>query len=212
MKIISHRGSLGKYKKNTKEALLNALSCDFISGIEFDVRITKDKKIVIIHDPIIDFVSNGTGIVKNMTYKKLLKYNFGTLEYPSKICLLDELLKNIHTNKIILIELKFEGSNYKEFVNIVYNIIKKYKLNIYICSFNYELLKYFYSIYKNCGLLIGNLINTDKLYNHFNFNIITYKHKDIISKKETFLFTINEYKENIDKFNIITDKPYLFKN
>ena len=99
-------------------------TCDSTDGFDRYKISAKDKKIVIIHDPIIDFVSNGTGIVKNMTYKKLLKYNFGTLEYPSKICLLDELLKNIHTNKIILIELKFEGSNYKEFVDIVYNIIK----------------------------------------------------------------------------------------
>ena len=34
--------------------------------------------------------------------------------------------------------------------------------------------------------------------------------KNIISKKETFLWTINEYKDNIDKFYIITDTPYIF--
>ena len=50
MRIISHRGSnVSNYKPNTKQALLTALSIDFIDGIEFDIRITKDKKIVIIH-------------------------------------------------------------------------------------------------------------------------------------------------------------------
>lgn len=211
MKIISHRGSnVSVYNKNTKEALLSALKNDFIDGIEFDVRITKDKKIVIIHDPIIDLVSNGSGIVSKMNLKKLKKYNFGTNEYPSKICTLEELLDNINTNKIILIELKFESNKYKEFVDIVFDIIKKYKLNIYICSFNYELLNYFYTKYKKCGLLIGNLINTKKLYNHFNFNIVSYNYKNIISKKETFLWTINEYKNDIDNFYIITDTPYIF--
>lgn len=213
MKIISHRGSnLSVYNKNTKEALIKALETDFIDGIEFDIRITKDNKIVIIHDPIINFVSNGSGLVSKMSLRKLKKYNFGSNEYPSKICTLDNFLNSINTNKIILIELKFEGKKYKKFVDIVFNTIKKYKLNIYICSFNYELLKYFYKKYKKCGLLIGNLINTKRLYNHFNFNIVSYHYRNIISKKETFLWTINEYKTNLDKFYIITDYPYLFKH
>ena len=167
MNIISHRGAnVSKYKKNTKQALLTAINLDFIDGIEFDVRITKDKKIVIIHDPIINLVSNGSGLVKKLKYKKLLKYNFGTKENPSKICLLTELLDNIKNNKKILIELKEESNNFKEFVDIVYNIIKKYKLNIYIASFNYELIKYFNSKYNKCGLIIGNGINLDKKYNY----------------------------------------------
>ena len=212
MKIISHRGSnVSVYNKNTKEALLSALKTNFIDGIEFDIRITKDKKIVIIHDPIINFVSDGCGLVSKMKLRKLKKYNFGSKEYPSKICTLEELLESINNNKIILIELKFEGNNYKEFVDIVYSIIKKYKLNIYICSFNYELIKYFYTKYNKCGLLIGNLINTKKLYNHFYFNIVSYHYRYIISKKETFLWTINEYKSDLDKFYVITDYPYLFK-
>ena len=213
MNIISHRGAnISKYQKNTKQALLTAINLDFISGIEFDVRITKDKKIVIIHDPIINLVSNGSGLVKKLRYKKLLKYNFGTKESPSKICTLEELLDNIKNNKKILIELKEESNNYKEFVDIVYNIIKKYKLNIYIASFNYDLIKYFSKLYNKCGLIIGNGINIDKKYNNFNYNILTYKYRKIYNKKETFLWTINFYKEDLDNYNIITDNPYLFKN
>ena len=213
MNIISHRGSnISKYQKNTKQALLTAINLDFISGIEFDVRMTKDKKIVIIHDPIINLVSNGSGLVKKLKYKKLLKYNFGTKENPSKICTLEELLNDIKNNKKILIELKEESNNFKEFVDIVYNIIKKYKLNIYIASFNYELIKYFSLFYNKCGLIIGNGINIDKKYNNFNYNILTYKYRKIYNKKETFLWTINSYKEDLDNYNIITDNPYLFKN
>ena len=213
MNIISHRGSnISKYQKNTKQALLTAINLDFISGIEFDIRMTKDKKIIIIHDPIINLVSNGSGLVKKLKYKKLLKYNFGTKENPSKICTLEELLDNIKNNKKILIELKEESNNFKEFVDIVYNIIKKYKLNIYIASFNYELIKYFSKLYNKCGLIIGNGINIDKKYNNFNYNILSYKYRKIYNKKETFLWTINFYKDDLDNYNIITDNPYLFKN
>ena len=213
MQIISHRGSnVSNYKPNTKQALLTALSLDFISGIEFDIRITKDKKIVIIHDPIINLISNGSGIVKKMKYKKMLKYNFGTKENPSKICTLEELLDNIKSNKKILIELKEESDDFVNFVDIVYRIIKNYNLNIYITSFNYELIKYFSTKYHNCGLIIGYGINTKRLYNHFNFNILTYKYRKIYNKKETFLWTINEKKNDLENYNIITDQPYLFKD
>ena len=213
MNIISHRGSnISKYQKNTKQALLTAINLDFISGIEFDIRMTKDKKIVIIHDPIINLVSNGSGLVKKLKYKKLLKYNFGTKENPSKICTLEELLDNIKNNKKILIELKEESNDYKQFVDIVYNIIKKYKLNIYIASFNYDLIKYFSKLYNKCGLIIGNGINIDKKYNNFDYNILSYKYRKIYNKKETFLWTINSYKDDLDNYNIITDNPYLFKN
>ena len=122
MKIIAHRANGFEYKENTKEAILKCLDTDYIDGIEIDVRMTKDKKIVIIHDSLINFVSDGSGIVSNMNYDELLKYNFGTKENISKIALLDDVLSLINNNKIILIELK-EFDEYKEFVDIVYNII-----------------------------------------------------------------------------------------
>ena len=79
MKIIAHRGLHAHYKQNTKEALCEALEKEYIDGIEFDIRMTKDKKLVIIHSPIISTSSIRFGIVKNMTYRKLLKYNIGTI-------------------------------------------------------------------------------------------------------------------------------------
>lgn len=212
MKIISHRGNGFGYKENTKEAIIKALNTSYIDGVEFDVRMTKDKKIVIIHDFLINFVSDGTGFVNNMNYNELLKYNFGTKEKPSKIALLEEVLSLIDNNKIILIELKEESDDFKEFVDIVYNIISKYQLNIYVASFNYELIKYFKTKYNKCGLIIGNGINTKKLYNHFDFNMVSYNYRNKVDLKETFIWTINDIKEDIHKFNVITDKPDLFNN
>ena len=211
MKIISHRGNGNKYKENTQEALLKALEFSYIDGIEFDVRITKDNKAVIIHDPIIDLTSNGSGIVKSMTYKELTKYNFGTKKIPSKICLLDKLLKSIKTNKIILIEIKEELFFSDKKVKIINKILRKYKkLNIYISSFNYQLLKKFNNSNNKCGLLIGYFINLTKINNDFNFNIVEYSYKDKVNNnKETFLF--GNIKEDIYKYNIITDKPSFYE-
>jgi len=211
MKIIAHRANGFEYNENTKEAILKCLDALYVDGVEFDVRMTKDKKVVIIHDALINFVSDGNGFVSNMNYDELLKYNFGTKENTSKIALLDDVLSLVNNNKIILIELK-EFDEYKEFVDIVYNIISKYNLNIYIASFNYDLIKYFKTKYNKCGLIIGNGINTKKLYNHFDFNMVSYNYRNKVDLKETFIWTINEIKEDIHKFNVITDKPYLFVN
>lgn len=203
MRIIAHRG-LKEYKQNTKEALLQALNKDYIDGIELDVRITKDNKIVIIHDPIINLVSNGSGIVKLMTYRKLLKYNFGTKENPQKIMLLDDFLKELNTDKIILIDIKEELDDLR-IVKYLPKIIDKYNLNIYLTSFNYNIIKNL-TKYK-VGLLIGYTINKDKLYNHFDFNIVHYNYATRVNKKkETFVFGTNKPIEN---FNIITDDSYL---
>lgn len=211
MKIISHRGNGFGYKANTKDAIIKALKTNYIDGVEFDIRITKDKKIVIIHDALINFVSNGSGFVKNLNYNELLKYNFCDNKY-CQIPTLEEVLSLIDNNKIILIELKEESDDFKEFVNIVYKTIIKYNLNIYIASFNYDLIKYFKTKYNKCGLIIGNGININKLYNHFDFNMVSYSYRNKVDLKETFIWTINKTKEDIHKFNIITDKPELFKN
>lgn len=211
MKLIAHRGGRNMYAPNTKEALLYALDLPYVSGVELDVRMTKDKKIVIIHDSMIDFVSNGSGLVKDMTYKKLLKYNFGNIEKHSHISTLASFLNDVHNDKIILIELKDKDES---FADRVYKVINSYpKLNIYIASFNYELLLYFKNKYHYpCGLIIGLGQNTNRLYNHFDFNMVSYNYRNRVSKKKkTFLWTINEDKEDLESFYIITDNPDGFR-
>ena len=124
------------------------------------------------------------------------------------------------TNKIILIELKYESDNYNELITKFINIIKKYRyLNIYICSFNYGLIKIIknkYPYYK-CGLIIGYLMNTNNITNELDFFLYGSNYLKLINyDKEIFVFDINkkEKLENIKKklnnnFYIISDKCYL---
>lgn len=212
MFLIAHRGNNNDLRENSKEAILLALKQDYIDGVEFDVRMTKDKKIVIIHDSLINFISNGHGIVSKMTLRELKKYKFGN----TKIATLNEVLKNIKTDKKILIEIK-QNNNKTEIVDIIYKIIEKYQyLNIYLISFNYKIIKYIKDNYKSIkiGLIIGYKINENRLYNHFNINIVQYNYVNRINtKKETFIWTINDKKIlekiKIKNANIITDKPLL---
>ena len=64
MFLIAHRANNNHdFSENSLKAILNVLDKDYIDGIEIDVRITKDKQLVLIHDLVIYFVIEGTGIV-----------------------------------------------------------------------------------------------------------------------------------------------------
>ena len=70
--LIAHRGNNNhQYPENSLDAILSSLNEEYIKGVEFDVRMTKDKKVVVIHDFTINRTSNGHGIVKKMTLREL---------------------------------------------------------------------------------------------------------------------------------------------
>lgn len=198
MYVISHRGNNNhKYKENTFKAIKNVLEEDYIDGVEFDIRMTKDNKFVLSHSPIYK-----DSLINN---KKLKDLKLDELNY---------ILKNIKTNKIILIDIKYELFNYKKIAFYLNRVLRKYKkLNIYLCSFNYDLILYMKKKYKyKSGLIISNIINRNKNYNEFDFISVNYKlYKKI--DKELMLWTINKkeiIKKYIDKdVYVITDKPYL---
>lgn len=50
MKIIGHRGAAGLALENTVESIQAAIHAG-VDAIEFDIRVTKDNKIVLSHDP-----------------------------------------------------------------------------------------------------------------------------------------------------------------
>lgn len=198
MKIIAHRGNSDKYKANTKEAILNSLTKEYIDGVEFDVRMTKDHKFVIHHDPFYE------GKLISITRYKYLK----------KLPELENVLNEINSKKIIMIEIKEEIGKYKRVVYFLYKILKKYNLNFYICSFNYKLMEFFLQKHPNIttGLIIGMSINEKNIKNDFDFNSLNYKCIDKAGEKETFIWTVNT-KEELQsiplRFNVITDKSKL---
>ena len=211
--LIAHRANDNhNYLENTKEAVMCCLDKEYIDGIEIDVRVTKDMEFVCIHNMLIDKISNGIGFVKDKTLGELKLYTF---KNNSKISTLEEIL-NIMNNKLLLIEIKDEVNNYKEFIEKFYQKIKKYSyLNIIVCSFNYELLKYLKKIDKNikCALIINLVLNQDKIYNHFEHKLLS-KNKLDQSSNNDFIWTINnisdyeKIKKHNEKLNIISDCCY----
>lgn len=143
MLIYSHRGESLYAPENTFDAFYYAF-LDGSNGIETDVRFTKDKIPVLIHDKTINRTSNSKlgGKVSNYTYKELLKFDFGSYKNKfykgTKIVKLDDFLKYFSYKKMIFdIELKEKG--YEE---EILKLINKYnKDNITIISFKYEILE-----------------------------------------------------------------------
>lgn len=181
--FIAHRGN-GKhrYLENTKEAILNVLK-EEVDGVEFDIRMTKDEKFVIFHDPIIN-----RQIIRLSELKDLKKINLkGGFEIPE----LTEVLDKINTDKKIIIEIKSEFDDNNLIAKRLCDIIKKYKLNIYLCSFNKKLIDLVSNFVDKTGLIIGYYINNQYLINNYDYNIIHYYYKDKIDKKKRNFYMDN---------------------
>lgn len=110
MRIYAHRGNSSVYPENTMAAFRSALAVG-AEGIETDVHLTKDGVLVITHDEDIRRVSNGTGMVKDMTLEELRSYDFGAWKgeefQGEQIPTLKELLDLLQDTELLLnIEIK----------------------------------------------------------------------------------------------------------
>ncbi len=213
MNFIAHRGLQARNScENTLEAILLGDKNPHIKGVEIDVRLTKDNQVVVIHDDIIDRVSDGTGYVKDMSLKRLRLYNYGTIIKPATINTLEEVLKKYSRNSFLIIEIKDEGMRNSIISHEVLKIINKYSyLNIFIQSFSKEIIDYFK---KNSNFKIGALIkksNMDLLkldvdFYSINKELIT---KDLVIKllnnnKMVMIWTIKKVEE-INKLYLLLD-------
>ena len=75
--ICAHRGAVEHYPENTIPAFNEAIRLG-AQMIEFDVQLTKDNQLVVIHDSSVDRTTNGVGPVNGMTLAELQKLNAGS--------------------------------------------------------------------------------------------------------------------------------------
>ena len=169
MQLIAHRGLTNDdIKENTMDAYINAIKNGY-DGIELDVRLTKDNNIVCLHDKLINRTSDGKGNINDLTYKELLKYNFGTEKCRARIPLLKDVVKKIN-NSIIVIELKEEIND-----NLLDDILRVNKSNkYYICSFNKKYIDGISSLNYKKGV-INYVFNTSLDISQYDFILILEK-------------------------------------
>ncbi len=109
MKIIAHRGCSGNFPENTLVAFEQALRLK-VAMIELDIHTTCDGKMVVIHDASVNRTSNGKGLIRNLSYDKLRKLDFGSWFHPrfinERIPLLEEILELSRGKTLVNIEIK----------------------------------------------------------------------------------------------------------
>ncbi len=73
---IAHRGGLAYAPEDTLAAFRNGIE-QGVDWLEFDVQMTKDGVLVVIHDETVDRTTNGTGAVRDLTLEQIRSLDAG---------------------------------------------------------------------------------------------------------------------------------------
>jgi glycerophosphoryl diester phosphodiesterase len=72
MQIIGHRGAAGLALENTMASFEQAVKWNLMA-IEFDVRLTKDKQLIVFHDADLQRIADDSRLVNHLTLRELRK-------------------------------------------------------------------------------------------------------------------------------------------
>ena len=123
--LIAHRGYHNNKKgipENSVLAFKKAIDNNYL--IELDVRLTKDKKLVVFHDGNLKRVCGVNKRVKDLTYRELLRYNL--FDTTLKVPLFSDVIKLVNGRVPILIETKYHN-RYGVLEKILINELSNYK-------------------------------------------------------------------------------------
>ena len=167
MLLIAHRGASGYAPENTIGAFKKAIEMG-AKAIEFDVQVTKDNQVVVIHDFTLERTTTGKGYVMDKTLEEIKSYDAGSWfsnEFKGeKVPTLSEVIDIIPEDVIMNVEIKkavFEKRNVEEYVVEV--LKEKNRINNSIISaFDHFILERIMKkdIIKTGTLLDNAMINT----------------------------------------------------
>ncbi len=69
--IVSHRGGASMLPQNTMLAFKKSVHELKVPILEFDVRLSKDGELVLMHNPTVDATCDGKGLVSEKTVEEL---------------------------------------------------------------------------------------------------------------------------------------------
>lgn len=148
MKIWAHRGCSYDYPENTLESFRAALDYE-ITGIELDIQLTKDGKMIVLHDEKVDRTTDGKGYLKDFTLDevkqlKIMKKDGTYTRIPTLEEVLDLLEEPMKKRGLMLnIELKNSEVDYPGMERLVLDEIARRGLEPWVIysSFSFESLK-----------------------------------------------------------------------
>ena len=213
MNIYAHRGLFDN--KRIVENTINAFKKALIENlnIELDIRVTKDRKLVVFHDKNIKRLTGINSKISDLTYKELK--NIKLLDTNDTVPLLVDVLSLVKGRVSLLIEIKQSLSN--RVLKDLDRLLLDYNGKVLLQSFNPFMLRKLSLSSLNrydSGILLTNDYNGFKrsLYNVFTYKYLI-KQKYIsfisspkelvlkvknISNKELFIWTIKTKEEFIE--------------
>jgi len=107
--VCAHRGANSTHPENTISAFKEAIRLG-AQMIEFDVQLTKDNILIIMHDDTVDRTTNGHGLVSKLTFEEITKLDAGSWKsrkyLGEKIPTLQDVLQIMPNNIWLNIHLK----------------------------------------------------------------------------------------------------------
>lgn len=144
--IFAHRGSKANRPENTLAAFEEAMRVGS-DGIELDVHLTKDQKVIVMHDEKVGRTTNGKGQIKDLTLQDLKELDAGSWFSPEftgeRVPTLKETLELLSDYSGALnIEFKTDRNIYPGIEEHVVRLVDRYRadLPVVYSSFNHESL------------------------------------------------------------------------
>ncbi len=223
--LVAHRGLSDMYPDNTLESISACSELQCIEGIECDVRLTKDNKLVLMHNEFVGFRP-----IYDFTYEELCNmnlidslgarittfkgYNFiehGILAKRYKdisnstytLCTIEDILKVRDKSKILFIDIKFSGYNDDYLIARLGELLKG-EDNIIIQSFNKDKLGLMQELYPEYTyqLLVdtkSGLKNIDYIFDGYGikFNVLEEDTVEDLTNHDKIvsLWTVDSYKD-----------------
>lgn len=205
---IAHRGASALAPENTLASFEKAIELGF-DYIELDVRLSKDKQLVVIHDANVMRTTDGEGLIEDLTVKEIKKLDAGSWFSPAyageRIPLLNEVLKEVSGKTGIIIEMK-SPENQPGMTEILASMLNSFKPDneIKVQSFHINEIKKFHQLAPEipAGLLLSKHLDLIHLASYREFASFLSVHHLLLSKSfinQAELFGYEIYSWTISK-------------
>lgn len=129
--IYAHRGDSVHAPENTLAAFKSAIKCG-ASAVEFDVKLSADDQVIIIHDQTVNRTTNGSGNIRNLSLSEIKKIDaggyFSEQFRGEKIPTLEEAFQEVGEQLFMNIELTNYVTPGDNLVEKVAGLIRKYNM------------------------------------------------------------------------------------
>ena len=144
--VLGHRGIFSKYPENTLISFEAAIKLG-VDLIEFDINVTADGELVVIHDSDISRTSDHEGFTRDYTLEQLKSFDFGSY-FDSKfigttIPTLREVLTLVSKSPDLLINVEIKDMSH-EAVDKTIAMVREFGLSdrCVIACFDAEIIRY----------------------------------------------------------------------